>query len=105
MQHNGLRQARLDKTRLSMPLFPQLNGFEVADAKTYASEQPIRIFSLRKKATGIVFLLIPGGTFMMGFDEQQKQVLRTVRRLLMEDDEQDWEIDINVRLAHLLPML
>jgi acetyl esterase/lipase len=88
-----------------MPLFPQLNGFEVADAKTYASEQPIRIFSLRKKATGIVFLLIPGGTFMMGFDEQQKQVLRTVRRLLMEDDEQDWEIDINVRLAHLLPML
>jgi formylglycine-generating enzyme required for sulfatase activity len=95
--HNATQWAEASKARqdeIVNALVSQLNGFEVADAKTYASKQAIRIFSVREKATGIVFLLIPGGTFMMGFDEQQKQALLSLRRLLMEDDEQDWEIDI-----------
>lgn len=95
--HNAAQWATASKARqdeIVNTLVSQLNGFEVADATHYASEQPIRIFSLRERATGIVFLLIPGGTLMMGLDESQKQRLRTLRRLLMEDDEQDWEVDI-----------
>jgi formylglycine-generating enzyme required for sulfatase activity len=90
--HNAAQWATASKARqdeIVNALVWQLNGFEVADAKTYASEQPIRIFSICEKATGIVFLLIPGGTFMMGFDETQKQALVELRRQRIEDDEQD----------------
>jgi formylglycine-generating enzyme required for sulfatase activity len=116
--HNTVEWATTSKARqdeIVNALVSQLNGFEVADATSYASEAPIRMFSLRERATGIVFLLIPGGTFMMGFDEAQKQALLSLRFQLMEADEQDIFIDesfINnssfwhpVHAVHLAPFL
>ncbi|MCC3412696.1 MULTISPECIES: formylglycine-generating enzyme family protein [unclassified Microcoleus] len=93
---NATQWAATSKTRqdeIVNALVSQLNGFEIVEAKTYTSKQPIRIFSLREQATGIVFLLIPGGTFTMGFDETQERALLELRRQLMEDDRQD-DVDI-----------
>jgi hypothetical protein len=66
-QWSKASEAQQDK--IVNAILGQLNGFEVAYAKTYSSTNPIRIVSLRERTTGIIFNLIPGGTFAMGFSE------------------------------------
>jgi hypothetical protein len=58
----------------------RLLGFELAYIKTYAAPEDTRhrslpIATLRQTATSILFNLIPGGTYTMGFSERQEQAL------------------------------
>jgi formylglycine-generating enzyme required for sulfatase activity len=67
-------------------LFSGLDGFEVAYENEYCLERPIRIISIGDVATKIMFNLIPGGTFTMGFSPEEDRVLRKIA-LEIQDDE------------------
>lgn len=67
-------------------LLSTLEGFEVVSENNYCLERPIRIISLRDMKTKIVFNLIPGGTFTMGFSQVEKQALRELTVQLQEEE-------------------
>lgn len=69
-------EAQQDK--IVSTILARLNGFELAYAKTYSSKNPIRIVSFLERRTGIIFNLIPGGTFAMGFSESEERELRAI---------------------------
>ena len=80
-------------------LLSRLNGFEVADVKTFILEDPIRIISFRELATGIVFNLIPGGTLNMGFSEAEAQALRELQLQLLSEGDSEAE-NLSSLLSH-----
>lgn len=68
-----------------------------------------RIITLRDSKTGIAFNLIPGGTFQMGFSEQEREGLRAFP---LNSDEQDvaalylaGDLSAPVHMVHLAPFL
>lgn len=67
-------------------LLSTLDGFEIAYGNSYCLEHPIKIISMSNVSTKIVFNLIPGGTFTMGFSQAEEQALREIA-LETQDDE------------------
>jgi formylglycine-generating enzyme required for sulfatase activity len=59
--------------------------FTLAYARHYGDTDPIRIVTLRDSRTGVAFNLIPGGTFLMGFSEEEREAMRTLK---LNHDEQ-----------------
>jgi len=70
-------------------LLNRLVGFELAYIRSYPGPPDttpgLPIVTLRQSGSGVLFNLIPGGTFTMGFSKRQLQTLR--------DATSDWELD------------
>lgn len=63
-----------------------LDGFAVVGENNYCLERPIRIISVCDMTTNIVFNLIPGGTFTMGFSQVEEQALRALTVQVQEEE-------------------
>ncbi len=75
-------------------LLSRLENFEVVGENNYCLKRPIRIISLGDMTTKIVFNLIPGGTFTMGFSQAEEQALKALS-VQMQDDEPEAAVWIN----------
>jgi formylglycine-generating enzyme required for sulfatase activity len=51
-------------------------GFKKGSAKTYDKKDPIRIASVIDSSTGIVFNVVPGGSFLMGLSDEEFEALQ-----------------------------
>lgn len=85
MKHrNGQRQAKRSQDDIVDILLGILEGFEVVGENNYCLERSIRIISVCDMTTKIVFNLIPGGTFTMGFSQVEEQALKALTVQLQE---------------------
>lgn len=67
-------------------LISTLDGFELVYENNYCLEHPIRIISISDVATKIVFNLIPGSTFTIGFSQAEEQALRAIAVNIQDDE-------------------